>query len=125
MTKAKLIAVLIAIFAPIAEAVDLTWSPVTQDTAGGTIPAGMVKYTVYYSADDVSYTYAAETTQLKMSVDAVTTGCYFFHVTAVRTDVSLESVPSNSIEYCAGDLVPEPPISASNPEAPQGVNVVE
>jgi hypothetical protein len=109
-----------------AEAVDLTWSPVNTAVDGSSIPASVIAYRVYYSADDSNYSLATETTQTNMSVDAITSGCYFLHVTALRTDNNQESVPSNSIEYCAGQVVDQSPAPAAvEPEAPTGVNIVE
>jgi hypothetical protein len=107
-------------------AVDLTWSPVNTSVDGSSIPASVMAYRVYYSTDDNSYSFATETTQTKMSVDSITSGCYFLHVTALRTDSNQESVPSSSIEYCAGQVVDQSPApTAVEPEAPTGVNIVE
>jgi hypothetical protein len=109
-----------------AEAVDLIWSPVIAAIDGSSIPSNVVSYRVFYSTDDSNYTFAASTAQNNMSLDSITTGCYFFHVTALREDSNQESVPSNSLEYCAGDVVqPSPGTLTADPEAPTGVNIVE
>jgi hypothetical protein len=120
-------AILLTVFTMVkTEAVDLTWSPVNTSVDGSSIPASVMAYRVYYSTDDSSYSFATETTQTSMSVDSITSGCYFLHVTALRTDSNQESVPSSSIEYCAGQVVDQSPApTAVEPEAPTGVNIVE
>ena len=113
-------------FSSTVQAVDLAWSPVDTSVDGSSIPASVIAYRVYYSADDRDYTFATETTQTRMSVDSITSGCYFLHVTAVRSDSNQESDPSESIEYCAGqDVDPSPAPTAVEPEAPTGVTIRE
>jgi hypothetical protein len=94
-------------------AVTLRWSAVDTAVDGSSIPALVIVYRVYWSSDDATWNFAAETDAVSLSLDAITSGCYFLYVTAVRTDSDQESVPSQSLQYCYGDIggpeaVPDP-----------------
>jgi hypothetical protein len=100
-------------------AAKLDWSPVTTAVDGSNIPALVIYYRVYWSLDDVDWNYAADTGDTEMSLNSITEGCFYLYVTAVRSDTDQESVPSQSVRYCAGDL--DTPNSTSPPSEPIGV----
>jgi hypothetical protein len=107
-----------------AEAVDLNWSAVNTAVDGSSIPALIIYYKVYWSSDDTDWNYAADTADTFLNLDAITAGCYFLHVTAVRSDTDQESAPSTSLQYCYGDVGAEPPSTVTaEPSSPQGMNV--
>lgn len=104
-----------------ASAVDLRWSAVDTAVDGSNIPAIVIAYRVYWSLNDSNWNYAAETDELFMSLDSITSGCYFLHVTAVRTDTDQESAPSQSLQYCYGDVASGNP--TPQPDAPAEITV--
>lgn len=112
------------LFSTAVQAVDLNWSAVDTAVDGTSIPALVISYRVYWSSDDSSWNFAAETDETSMSLDAITSGCYYLHVTAVRSDTDQESDPSQSLQYCYGDVVTSPPATTTaKPDAPTGINV--
>jgi hypothetical protein len=112
------------LFSSAVQAVDLNWSAVDTAVDGSSIPALIIYYKVYWSSDDTDWSFAADTAETSLSLDAITSGCYFLHVTAVRSDTDQESVPSQSLQYCYGDVVTAPPSTVTAaPDQPQGMNV--
>lgn len=116
-------AILILTIALEARAVTLNWSAVDTAVDGTSIPALVMFYKVYWSSDDATWNFAADTPDTSLSLDAITSGCYFLYVTAVRSDTDQESAPSNSLEYCYGDVVDDQPQGSAEPAPPQGMNV--
>ena len=115
-------AILLLIFAVKAHPVSLQWSAVDTAVDGTSIPAIVISYKVYWSENDSAWNHAADTAETSLNLNDITSGCYFFHVTAVRTDSNQESAPSQSLEYCYGDVVTTP-LATVEPESPTGVNV--
>jgi hypothetical protein len=105
-----------------AEAVTLKWSPVDTAVDGTAIPALIIYYKIYWSSDDSNWNFAADTAETELSLDSITSGCYFLYVSAVRSDTDQESAPSDSLQYCYGDVVGPAEIT-SEPSQPQGMNV--
>jgi hypothetical protein len=119
----RVVLIIIAVVSLLQEAgaVTLRWSTVDTAVDGTSIPALVIVYRVYWSLDDADWNYATETDEVFLNLDSITSGCYFLHVTAVRTDSDVESVPSQSLQYCYGDIVG--PGVVPSPAAPEEVYV--
>lgn len=98
----------------------LSWDPVTEDTDGKAIATTDIQYQIHWSLDDAVWSVSSGgTTQLiSLPLDSVPPGCFYFRVTAIRTDAEfdIESSPSNTVYYCGasgGTAAPLSPIGVT------------
>lgn len=98
----------------------LSWEPVTEDVEGTAIAHADIQYQTHWSLDDVVWSVSSggTTQRISLPLDAVPPGCFYFRVTAIRTDseFDIESDPSNTVYYCGaagGTAAPASPIGVT------------
>lgn len=86
----------------------LTWDAPESDVNGDSISPLILEYNLYagLSGDELVLGYT--TKKMEVNITNIPPGCYDFHVTAMRVDVTpgLESTPSSEVSACIDPTMP-------------------
>jgi hypothetical protein len=114
----RLLWLLVLIVPAVQAGTSLTWGTVTETVTGEPLEASNLYYNIYYQTDGSGWLFGASTPDTTVPLDSISSGCFDFRVTAVRTDTGGESEPSNQVSWCAGAA-----LEKTDPINPKGVRI--